>query len=364
MDAAVASLVDTPVPTRPPTDAVPDRPVDTILAELDAPYDGTLPVAALREVQRRRDEFVPHLVGLLRRATERTRQGEEIDGNGHFFAMLLLAEFGAVEALPAIVEAISLPDDGPDALFGDTITDGLEQILARFAGPDAELLDRVIADRSVVEYVRNAAIQAYVLLVRDGQFTCGDAVRRLQGHLRAATAVADDADDWFADPSNMVVTWLINGLCDLDTQPALDDIREAYDRDLVDRFVVSMDNVERTIAEGEAGLRGRLSKLPPSGIPDTVAELEGWAAYAPNDEPHDEPAGPWSLDDLSEDEFAGLWNQAKRDVVREYAPQDAPDPYAPETVAPIRNEGPKVGRNDPCPCGSGKKYKKCCGGRG
>ena len=27
----------------------------------------------------------------------------------------------------------------------------------------------------------------------------------------------------------------------------------------------------------------------------------------------------------------------------------------------IRNEGPKVGRNDPCPCGSGKKYKNCCG---
>lgn len=28
---------------------------------------------------------------------------------------------------------------------------------------------------------------------------------------------------------------------------------------------------------------------------------------------------------------------------------------------PIRNLGPKIGRNDPCPCGSGKKYKKCCG---
>jgi len=26
-----------------------------------------------------------------------------------------------------------------------------------------------------------------------------------------------------------------------------------------------------------------------------------------------------------------------------------------------RRESPKVGRNDPCPCGSGKKYKKCCG---
>lgn len=26
----------------------------------------------------------------------------------------------------------------------------------------------------------------------------------------------------------------------------------------------------------------------------------------------------------------------------------------------VKREGPKVGRNDPCPCGSGKKYKKCC----
>ena len=28
---------------------------------------------------------------------------------------------------------------------------------------------------------------------------------------------------------------------------------------------------------------------------------------------------------------------------------------------PMVREEPKVGRNDPCPCGSGKKYKKCCG---
>ena len=27
----------------------------------------------------------------------------------------------------------------------------------------------------------------------------------------------------------------------------------------------------------------------------------------------------------------------------------------------IHNENRKVGRNDPCPCGSGKKYKQCCG---
>lgn len=30
-----------------------------------------------------------------------------------------------------------------------------------------------------------------------------------------------------------------------------------------------------------------------------------------------------------------------------------------EPLVPIRNETPKIGRNNPCPCGSGKKYKKC-----
>lgn len=32
-----------------------------------------------------------------------------------------------------------------------------------------------------------------------------------------------------------------------------------------------------------------------------------------------------------------------------------------EGPAPVRASGPKPGRNDPCPCGSGKKFKRCCG---
>ena len=33
---------------------------------------------------------------------------------------------------------------------------------------------------------------------------------------------------------------------------------------------------------------------------------------------------------------------------------------APAARQPVRHSGPRVGRNDPCPCGSGRKYKKCC----
>lgn len=46
-------------------------------------------------------------------------------------------------------------------------------------------------------------------------------------------------------------------------------------------------------------------------------------------------------------------NQARANTGREAAMQQA--------LVPVKREAPKVGRNDPCSCGSGRKYKKCCG---
>jgi len=40
---------------------------------------------------------------------------------------------------------------------------------------------------------------------------------------------------------------------------------------------------------------------------------------------------------------------------------EAPAPAAPKIELPFKREIPKAGRNDPCPCGSGKKFKNCCG---
>ena len=46
---------------------------------------------------------------------------------------------------------------------------------------------------------------------------------------------------------------------------------------------------------------------------------------------------------------------------REKQKEQAVAGQGPARVEPIRNTGPAIGRNDPCPCGSGKKYKKCHG---
>ncbi|MCX5835817.1 MAG: SEC-C metal-binding domain-containing protein, partial [Deltaproteobacteria bacterium] len=57
--------------------------------------------------------------------------------------------------------------------------------------------------------------------------------------------------------------------------------------------------------------------------------------------------------------------QREEDIeqMREQAPQKFVLSRGEETTsqAPIKREVKKIGRNDPCTCGSGKKYKKCCG---
>ncbi len=63
-----------------------------------------------------------------------------------------------------------------------------------------------------------------------------------------------------------------------------------------------------------------------------------------------------------------VWNvsAASHDEVNQFAMAEqqraaAQAPQGETVVKQIKLETPKVGRNDPCPCGSGKKYKKCCG---
>ena len=62
----------------------------------------------------------------------------------------------------------------------------------------------------------------------------------------------------------------------------------------------------------------------------------------------------WNVSRTAHDEV-GQFAMAERQRAAAQAPQGQP------RVKQIRLQHPKVGRNDPCPCGSGKKYKKCCG---
>jgi len=62
--------------------------------------------------------------------------------------------------------------------------------------------------------------------------------------------------------------------------------------------------------------------------------------------------------EIKREETAKITGAALENLKQMDASQKAANPNINRTVV---NDGPQVGRNDPCPCGSGKKYKQCCG---
>ncbi len=123
--------------------------------------------------------------------------------------------------------------------------------------------------------------------------------------------------------------------------PIVEYKREAYHlfMDLMDRIYEEIANAMFRSATSMEAMEGFFQSLSGRQVHNPVSALTSAAAQAPRG-----GASP------------SMGQQ----------PMGAPPPgmAPPKPIAPIRNDGPKVGRNDPCPCGSGRKYKKCCGAEG
>jgi hypothetical protein len=318
--------------------------LDRIVADLDDGID-SLPVEAIDEAREHRDLMVPRLIRVIRDATAAAREGDLPEGNAHFFALFLLSEFQAAESLPSIVEAISLPGELPEDLFDDAVTEAVGRILAQFAGDTPQVFDELIANPDVNEYVRWEAARAYLLLVRDGRMTRAEAAARLKSRLR-----------WAIDREDFEITApLINELANLAPGDAIELVREAFERDMVDTFTMSEGDFERCLADGEAGVQRNLAALPSTGIVDTIAELSSWASFD---------------DDSWEDFHDEAWEDFNDEPPERQTPVFVPRPPVLDEqpvfsmvgpiAEPIVSHRAHTGRNDPCPCGSGKKFKKCC----
>jgi hypothetical protein len=102
------------------------------------------------------------------------------------------------------------------------------------------------------------------------------------------------------------------------------------------------DRAHAALAQHREGLEEELNeegRLPDHWDSDLEALEEEWGPLGDLDE---------ELDEFDDDELGfddGL---------------EEPDDELEDVVRPIVHGDPKVGRNDPCPCGSGKKFKKCC----
>ena len=296
-----------------------------------APYEAAM-LAAISQ----RDAIVPELIAALDRVTADPatylRSGNE--DYLHSFAIYLLAQFRETRALDTFLRFFSLPGDQSLDLTGDMVTEHGAAVLASVCGGDPAPLLKLIHDESVNEFVRAQAIDAL-------------AVQSLWGE-RPREAVVADLRALFKTlpkPGNAYVWAGLAGLiCDFHAPELAPEARQAFAEELVDESVLDLHWLEESLFQ-----RGgkSLEYFRECNAPiDAVNECSAWLCF--RDENEDLPL--W-------DDNEAIDTEARQDDALGWTPGEPPyRPPAVPYVAPL-----KVGRNKPCPCGSGKKYKKCCG---
>jgi hypothetical protein len=283
--------------------------------------------AAVEAAVARQEEVTPHLLRILEDTVDRAA---ELDAEGdymaHLYAMFLLAQFRETRAYPLMVRFASLPGDLQDSLCGDFIAEGLGQVLASVCGGDIEGIQSVIENENADEWARGAALSGLVTLVAAGQKSRDEIVSYFARLFRGKLA-----RKW-----SHVWDSLVSDSCDLYPAELVDDIGQAYEEGLVDPGFVHFDDVKRALALGKDRALARLADNTHRRlVDDTVKEMGWWECFR----------------DRS---TSGVKGAAQ-------ASASAKASFKPAASTQIVRTGPKTGRNEPCPCGSGKKYKKCCG---
>jgi hypothetical protein len=264
-------------------------------------------------------EAAPRFLARLRAFVARANRSDAAM-NELFYVVHLCGEKHEERAYWPLCELIA-KDDAIVDLLGDGVTETLCGVLISVFDGDLSPLERAIESETGDEFARGAALEALGYLVRARGVLDDEAMRAYLRRLRREMKPRGESAIWAiwaATAANL-------GYVDL----RLDIATLNKDQFIVEpEFTIAdFDRQARLAREDAAGLAGFADDgVYPFG--GAVEILSTWTSS-------------------NGDEFDGGEGEA---LDGDALPFEAP------YVNPLR----EIGRNDPCPCGSGKKYKRCC----
>ncbi|HMN07010.1 MAG TPA: DUF1186 domain-containing protein [Flavobacteriales bacterium] len=240
-------------------------------------------------------------------------------------ALILLGERPGADSLEAVLLALSQSSEYSELFLGDWLTEDVWTTVANLAEGQLDRLDA---------FMRTPRLHAF------GKVVVSEAICQLGLH---RPELLPAIEEWYAgllafytaaqaDEEVMDATLLgmmVGDILELGLSSLLPAVEALYARGIVPSFVCG--SIE-TVREEFAKPKHRIHKREMLDVEARYAELA------------DAEERAWEDEEDTEDE-------------------DDAWPDAPPARLPITRSAPKVGRNDPCPCGSGKKYKKCCEGK-
>jgi Protein of unknown function (DUF1186)/SEC-C motif len=272
-----------------------------------------LPIDAIRAATADRETAAP----LLLEAIERCEPQSEIEENGLFIAFHLLGQWKEKSAYRPLAGFLRRPDI--EFVLGDATTETSPRVMAAVFDGDPGPIYDIINDVDADEFVRSSMFDALVILALRGELDRAEVAEFLKSRF-SELQPQDQSAVWEGWQGAVALL----GLAEL--KPL---VQSAFQRGFIDETMLSFEDFEDDLEQACAGrtLQSRRGRFEPFG--DVVEELSDWAGF--QKEERDEAAEDWR-------------------------PDASPG-------MPAHNPFRNVGRNDPCPCGSGRKFKKCCLGK-
>jgi hypothetical protein len=282
-----------------------------------------LPRAAIAAASERRVEMAPLLVQEIE-AYLAAEPGSPARQNptSLFLAFHLLGDWRERSAYRPMARLLRCPRDEIEDILGDAITATTHRVLAAVFDGDPQPICDVVLDPEADEFVRSRMCETLAMLAMRGELDRAFAARFLRD---AFANLLPQAECYVWQGWQSAIAML--GLADLK-----DTVKKAFDRGFIYRGWLDYRHFERDLqraidrpGEPVADNDGSYEIFG-----DTIEELSTWYAFS---ERYEE-------------------DRKRR---KEPARIDGFDPYE-----PAKNPFRGIGRNDPCPCGSGKKFKRCC----
>jgi hypothetical protein len=293
--------------------------VQEILEQLTN-HDG-LPVEAIRAAEADRATMVPVFLEAIETFISASTE-ERAKPSPIFFIFHLLGSWREKSAYRPLARLLRCPERDVEWVLGDAITETSSQVMAGVFDGDPQPLYEIILDPQANEFVRWAMCDTLAIVTLKGELPRSEAARFL------ATCFTD------LRPARSCCVWdgwqsAIAALGLVELQPQ---VKQAFERGWVDPTSLSFEDFEEdlnaTLQSPDAPAWFLERNRP---FNDVVEEFSTWPGFKEGEREEEQvtASAPWSL-----------WDGI--------------------ITTPAVNRFRNIGRNDPCPCGSGKKFKKCC----
>ncbi|MDA1310108.1 MAG: DUF1186 domain-containing protein [Proteobacteria bacterium] len=275
-----------------------------------------LPHETIRSCLSTANEVVPGFLDILERVAE-NRLITEDEKSAVFLIIHILGELGEKNAYRPLMKILEIDRLTLDEVFGDAITGTIHKIIVNIFDGKTDPLYRVIRNPDADEFARDAAFRAWTYLADRGDIDKDEAERFL----------ADCYESLQPQARHYIWSSWLDALAVLRYDRLMPLAKNAFEKGFPPPSSITPEDFEHLL-ETSRSAKDRKAFLYDHHLEpftDTIGSLSEWYEFS--------------------DDYL---HQKRQDAQAVRMNVTADNPY--------RN----VGRNDPCPCGSGKKFKKCC----